>query len=109
MLTMVIANPILLTIVNAEPFDVAGAFCATRVENKGESATTAIPQINIKAIKASVVLLNNKKGEIIQQTQDSNKTLEAVLLTPIRCDINPLMTHEILPEAIIKNDQNGTL
>ncbi len=33
-----------LTIVNAVPLDAAGALRATRVENRGESATTIIPQ-----------------------------------------------------------------
>ena len=41
---MVMAKPIQLTIVKDVPLDASGAFWATKVENKGESATTTIPQ-----------------------------------------------------------------
>ena len=44
MLTMVMANPIELTMVKAVPLHSAGAFFATRVENRGESAMTTNPQ-----------------------------------------------------------------
>ena len=47
MLMMVMANPIQFTMVNELPLIALGAFCATRVENKGESAITENPQINI--------------------------------------------------------------
>lgn len=46
MLTIVIAKPIDVTIVNAVPLLAAGADCATSVENCGESDTTVKPQIN---------------------------------------------------------------
>src|SRR5215203_659673 len=45
-LTIVIAKPIEVTIVKAVPLFAAGADCATRVENCGESETTVNPQIN---------------------------------------------------------------
>ena len=38
------ANPIQFTMVNAVPLYFGMAFCATNVENKGESAITTIPQ-----------------------------------------------------------------
>ena len=44
MLTTVIENPIQVTIVKAVPFDAAGAYWATIVENIGESAITNKPQ-----------------------------------------------------------------
>ena len=42
------AKPIQLTMVNAVPFESELMLCATRVENSGESAITAIPQITKK-------------------------------------------------------------
>ena len=45
---MVIAKPIQVTMVNAVPFKPAGAFCATSVENMGESAITTNPQKMMK-------------------------------------------------------------
>ena len=54
MLTIVIANPIDVTIVNPVPLFAAGADWATRVENCGESDTTVNPQIN---------KINRKKSE----------------------------------------------
>ncbi len=44
MLTIVIENPIQLTIVKADPTSSLGAAWATRAENWGESPTTTIPQ-----------------------------------------------------------------
>lgn len=44
MLTMVIEKPMQLTIVRAVPLSFFGALFATKVENRGESATTTIPQ-----------------------------------------------------------------
>lgn len=44
---MVIAKPMLVTKVRAVPFDSAGAVWATRAENWGESAITAIPQVSM--------------------------------------------------------------
>ena len=46
MLIIVMEKPIQFTMVNAVPFNFGMAFCATRVENKGESAMTTIPQNN---------------------------------------------------------------
>ena len=46
MLTMLIANPKQFTIVSPVPFKVIGAALATKLENWGESAVTAIPQIH---------------------------------------------------------------
>ncbi len=44
MLAMVMANPIQLAMVKAEPISSLGAYCAFRVKNCGESPTTTIPQ-----------------------------------------------------------------
>lgn len=76
MLTIVIANPIQFTIVSAVALDSAGAFCATSVENNGESATTAIPQISKNPIKTGSDAKAKTKGESKQQQQDiSNENL----------------------------------
>lgn len=48
---MVIENPMQFTIVSAVPLNFGMAFCATRVENKGESAMTTMPQNNKKLKK----------------------------------------------------------
>lgn len=41
-------NPIQFTIVKEVPLESSAAVCATKVENKGESAITEIPQMNRK-------------------------------------------------------------
>ena len=106
---MVIEKPMQLTIVSDVPFDAGCAFCATSVENSGESAITAIPQINIKITSATGELLNNSNGEIKQQRHDMDRAIVAVRLAPSRCDINPLNTQANEPDAIIKKDSNGIL
>ena len=45
---MVIKKPIQFTMVNAVPFSFEFEFCATKVENRGESAITTNPQKNKK-------------------------------------------------------------
>ena len=57
MLTIEMAKPIELTIVKAVPLNSDSALLATRVENKGESATTTIPQKirNPTKIKADAI------------------------------------------------------
>jgi len=82
MLTIVTENPIQLTIVKAVPLTETGAFCATSVENKGESAITTIPQNNKKLIKIGVEAYVNSKGELKQQTQERVKKVAAVCLVP---------------------------
>ena len=64
------------------PLDCSGAFWATRVENKGESAMTTTPQKNRKAIKAEDDGLDKKKGEAKQHRQDNVSELVATFFTP---------------------------
>ena len=71
MLTIVIANPIEVTMVNAVPLFAAGADCATRVENCGESDTTVIPQIN-KINKKNAGERLKIKGDNKQQAPEIN-------------------------------------
>ena len=82
MLTIVMANPILFTKVSAVPFTSAGAFWATSVESKGESATTAMPQNSRKVINSVAEGWLNSNGEIRQQIQDNNKAMVAIFLVP---------------------------
>lgn len=87
MLMTVMAKPMELTIVNAVPRDDAGAFWATRVENKGESATTIIPQ-KIKKIRRISAAPNKKtRGEIRQQIPEKRSAIAAVFLVPILREI----------------------
>lgn len=86
MLIMVTAKPIQFTIVSAVALDSAGAFCAISVENKGESATTAIPQISKKAIKIGAVAIVKTKGESKQQQPDINNEMRATCFSPKHLD-----------------------
>ena len=106
---MVMEKPIQLTMVSDVPFDAGCAFCATNVENNGESAITAIPHINIKAINEVVEPLNSNSGDMKQQIHDTDNAIIAVFFTPKRCDINPPKTQDSEPEAIIIKDSNGML
>jgi len=108
-LKMVIENPILLTMVSDVPLDSAAAFWATRVENSGESAITAIPQVNKKIRNSSEESGNRKNGEIIQHIQEIDNDIVAILLAPKYSESIPLMIQAGPPDAIMRNDQNGTL
>lgn len=109
MLTIVIAKPMQLMIVNELPLDSTGAFWATSVENSGESAITAILHTNRKTMKVTVEPANRNNGDRMQQAQDSISAAVAVRLTPMLCDTSPPSTQDMLPEAIIQKDNKGTL
>ena len=83
---MVIAKPILFTMVSAVPFDSAKVLFATKVENKGESAITTMPQKVRIPIKIRLESIKKNKGEKTQHTQDKNKASVAVLFNPKLCD-----------------------
>ena len=102
-------KPIQFTIVNEVPLESSGAFCATKVENKGESAITASPQMNKKEINTEDELANRNNGEIMQQIQDASNDSVAIFLVPKRCENKPPKTQANPPQAIIKNDNKGTL
>jgi len=73
MLIMVMEKPMQFTIVSADPFDSEGAFCATSVENNGESAITTSPQIHRKMSNDISDAASRNKGETIQQiAEESN-------------------------------------
>lgn len=73
MLAMVIAKPILLTIVSAVPWILSGAFWAIRVENIGESDTTVMPHITMKPMKMEVEGMAYMNGKSTQHIPDINK------------------------------------
>ena len=77
-----IIKPILFTIVSAVPLDIAGEFCATNVENKGESATTTIPQKIRKLRNENEEAYTSIMGETRQQIPESSKEIPAIFLTP---------------------------
>lgn len=102
-------NPILFTMVSEVPLDSATAFWATRVENSGESAITVIPQINKKIRNTMEEPENRNSGENIQHMQEIDNDSAAILLAPKYSESIPLMIQAGPPDAIIRNDQNGTL
>ena len=82
MLTIVILKPIQLTMVREVPLDSSGAFWAIKVENKGESAITVIPQINKKARSKTTEFENKNKGEAKQHMPDKSNDMIAIFLAP---------------------------
>ena len=69
---MVIANPMLVTIVKAVPLYSGMAVCAIKVENCGESAITQMPHrsiINVKAVTGHRKKLRDAK----QHNPEHNK------------------------------------
>ena len=109
MLTIVIANPIQLTIVSEVPLDSSGAFNATSVENIGESAVTNHPQKNRKTKNSPTELFIIKRGEQIQHKQDKLREIVAIFLGPMVCESNPPIAQETLPIPMIQKDKKGTL
>lgn len=104
---MVIAKPMQLTMVNDVPLDSGGAFCATSVENKGESAMTVTPHMKRKAIKNDSGDCR-KNGDNKQQAQEMNKAPAAIFFAPYRCDNHPLTMQAGVPDAIIRKEKSGT-
>ena len=109
MLIMVIENPMQFTIVNDVPRYSGLALFATRVENKGESATTTIPQNNKKMMSTLTGTTNKSQGEIRQHIQERNKQIVASFFTPTSFDIHPLIKQASPPDAMMKNESNGIL
>ena len=97
MLTMVMANPMQLTMVNAVARDCCGAFCATRVENIGESAMTTMPQNKRNRISARGLDCARRMGEIKQHVPDAANAREATFFGPTDKDQSPPATQARLP------------
>ena len=105
-LIIVKEKPIQFTIVSAVPFSSWGADFATKVENKGESAITAIPQKSKKVRNRKVLACKKNNGELKQQTPENDSAIDATFLSPYFWDKNPPKTQDKLPIAIIKKDNN---
>lgn len=104
MLIMVNEKPKQLVMVNKVPLLSIGAFCATKVENNGESAMMTIPQKSRKKNSKFTFAYMKNRGEARQQRVDKNKAEMATRLVPKCSERNPLMTQATEPEAIMIND-----
>lgn len=80
MLIIVMANPIQFTMVNAVPLYFGMAFCASNVENNGESAITTIPQKIKKLSNINSEFAERIKGDTKQQIHDNNNAVKATFL-----------------------------
>ena len=109
MLIIVMANPMQFTIVSAVPLSSGAVFCATKVENKGESATTHIPQKMRNPIQVYSALSANTAGTIKQQIPDNNKANIATRFVPRELDKYPPNMHPKLPTPMTTKDKNDTL
>ena len=108
-LIIVMAKPMLFTMVSAVPFISPAAFWATKVEKSGESAITAIPQKSKKAINTVSDSIANRNGERRQQAQESSKNINAILFVPKISERYPLSTQANPPIPMIKKDKTGIL
>lgn len=100
MLKMVMLKPMVLTIVKDVPLLLGSAYCATNVENKGESATTLKPQKIKKAINNGNEAHIKNKGDNKQHNPDKNKAKAAVFLIPKYCEVYPAITQAKPPTPI---------
>lgn len=82
MLIIVIEKPIQFTIVSAVPFNSNVAFCATNVENKGESAITTIAQKNRNKRNKTSDSNENINGKVRLHNPENKSAKVAVRLVP---------------------------
>ena len=106
MLIIVMEKPMQFIIVSEAPLDSSLAFCATNVENNGESAITTRPQKKRKVISAHPEPMNRKRGESKQHKQESNNEIVAILFAPKRNDKSPLSTHARPPDPMMRNEMS---
>ena len=71
-----------VTMVSAVPLDCTGAFWATRAENNGESAITAMPQKIRNAITIIGEETKNINGEITQHIPEQKSAAAATFPAP---------------------------
>ena len=83
---MVIAKPMLFTIVNAVPLVSDFVLWATSVENSGESATTIIPQKRRNIMNTIGGLQSMAIGDIKQQVPENANAVAAVFFEPKLCE-----------------------
>lgn len=108
MLIIVIENPMQFTMVRAVPLDSSGAFWATKVENRGESAITTSPQKNRNTTNRTGEFANRKRGESKQHKQDKRSEVVTIFFAGYRLEMSPLNTHANAPDPMIRNDNKET-
>jgi len=106
MLTILKAKPIQVTMVNPVPFKATGVALATRLENCGESAATAMPQIH-QLSKKSMGETKNRAGEMRQKAPEISSEIKATLRLPKRIDKTPPKTQAKAPQVITTNVHRG--
>ena len=95
--------------VKAVPFLSGFACFVTKVDNKGESIITTIPQNNKKAMSSIGDEKSNRIGESKQQIPDEVNANTIVFLSVIFSDKYPPIMQAILPIPIIKKDNRDML
>jgi hypothetical protein len=103
---MVIAKPMLVTMVSAVPFWDGGALRATRVEKSGESEITTIPQKRRNAKNQDAFSQVNAQGRIRQQIPDRIKDRVATFFSPNLLERYPPKIQAGPPTPIIKKAQS---
>ena len=98
-----------VTMVMAVPLDSPEAFCATKVENMGESAITTNPQNRRNVIRMITEFILKTIGKTRQHIQESNKAINARFLAPIVWDNLPLKRQPKLPVPMMIKDHMGML
>ena len=88
------------TMVKAVPLYSAGQVCATKVENCGESATTAIPHIKY-ATRTTPNGAKNNSGDTKHSSPEVNNVAKATQALPYRNEAYPPTTHPTPPLAIM--------
>lgn len=104
---MVMAKPIQFTKVKPVPFNSLGIAAATKFENWGESAVTAIPQKH-QTPKNNVVDDKKSIGDNKQHVPEIDKATKATFLLPYFWESTPPIPQEIPPKAIIIPVHKGT-
>src|SRR6185503_9346138 len=107
MLKIVIAKPMQLPMVSAEPTHSLGAFAALRAENCGESPTTTTPQ-NARKPRNSGAGAWNASGDSRQQAPEHASWAKATRALPARSDAIPPAAQPTKPAPMTTKDQNGT-
>src|SRR5687768_3261217 len=108
MLTIVIAKPIELPMVSADPTHSRGAFFALSAESCGESPTTTMPQKTRNARNTGVGAWK-RSGDSAQNNPDEASCANATGALPARSEISPPPVQPTLPAAMTTNAQNETL
>src|SRR5690606_35370427 len=108
MLGMVMAKPMEFTIVRAEPRSSGTAYPATKLDNGGESLTTASPHRHTRARNSGEANANTR-GEVRHNTPETTIITDATEALPTRMAVKPPNTQPRLPMAITTNAASDTV